>query len=41
MYLTDKLSPYRKDPSFIKHIKDAIELRKQEFYKNHLDVKSH
>ena len=41
MYLTDKPSPYRKDPSLIEHIKDAIELRKQAFYKNHLDVKSH
>ena len=34
MYLTDKLSPYRNNPSFIEHVKDAIELRKQEFYKN-------
>ena len=41
MYLTDKPSSYRKDPSFIKHIKDAIELRKQDFYKNHLAVRSH
>ena len=37
MYLTDKLSPYRNNPSFIEHVKDAIELRKQEFYKNRLD----
>ena len=34
MYLTDKLSPYQNDLLFIEHIKDAIELRKQEFYKN-------
>lgn len=37
MYLTDKLSPYQNNPSFIEHVKDVIELRKQEFYKNRLD----
>lgn len=37
VYLTDSLVPYLNNPLFIEHIKDAIELRKQEFYKNRLE----
>lgn len=37
MYLTNSLSPYQENLLFIQHIKDAIELRKQEFYKNRLE----
>lgn len=37
MYLTNSLAPYQENLLFIQHIKDAIELRKQEFYKNRLE----
>ena len=37
MYLTEELAPYLNNPLFIEHLKDAIELRKQEFYKNRLE----
>ena len=37
MYLTNSLAPYQENLLFIHHIKDAIELRKQEFYKNRLE----
>ncbi|MBQ1786774.1 MAG: hypothetical protein II005_08630, partial [Turicibacter sp.] len=37
MYLTEELGPYQNNAEFIEHLKDAIELRKQEFYKNRLE----
>ena len=37
MYLTNSLAPYQENLLFIQHIKDAIGLRKQEFYKNRLE----
>ena len=37
MYLTNSLAPYQENLLVIQHIKDAIELRKQEFYKNRLE----
>ncbi len=37
MYLTEALAPYIHDSFFIEQIKDAIELRKHEFYKNRLE----
>ena len=37
MYLTNSLAPYQENLLFIQHIKDAIELRKQEFYKKRLE----
>ncbi|MCU7200307.1 DEAD/DEAH box helicase family protein [Turicibacter sp. H121] len=37
MYLTNSSAPYQENLLFIQHIKDAIELRKQEFYKNRLE----
>ena len=37
MYLTNSLAPYQENLLFIQHIKDAIELRKQEFYKNRFE----
>ncbi|MDB8552091.1 hypothetical protein [Turicibacter sanguinis] len=37
MYLNKELEPLLTDRSFIKHINDALEFRKQEFYKNRLE----
>ena len=37
MYLTEELAPYQNNPEFVEHLKDAIELRTQEFYKNRLE----
>lgn len=37
VYLNNDLAPFIQDQTFINHIKDALELRKQEFYKTRLE----
>ena len=37
VYLHSDLKPYQNHPEFIAHVKDAIDLRTQEFYKTRLE----
>lgn len=37
VYLNNDLAPFIQDQTFINHIKDALEFRKQEFYKTRLE----